>query len=74
MTSTTRSFPPVRELALFLSLCFFWGTTWIGIKYSLMSLPPVVHWRYDWTPEPGTPEATLYSDFLRPRDWLGQHP
>jgi coproporphyrinogen III oxidase len=35
----------------------------------LMSLPPVVKWRYDWHPAPGTPEARLYSDFLRPRDW-----
>jgi coproporphyrinogen III oxidase len=35
----------------------------------LMSLPPIVKWRYDWKPEPGTPEARLYSDFLRPRDW-----
>ncbi len=37
----------------------------------LMSLPPIVKWRYDWRPEPGTPEARLYSDFLRPRDWAG---
>ena len=37
----------------------------------LMSMPPVVTWRYDWTPEAGTPEARLYSDFLRPRDWAG---
>jgi coproporphyrinogen III oxidase len=36
----------------------------------LMSLPPVVKWRYDWTPEPGTAEARLYTDFLPPRDWL----
>jgi coproporphyrinogen III oxidase len=36
----------------------------------LMSLPPVVKWRYDWKPEPGTPEARLYADFLRPRDWI----
>ena len=36
----------------------------------LMSMPPLVRWRYDWQPEPGTPEAKLYSDFLRPRDWL----
>jgi coproporphyrinogen III oxidase len=36
----------------------------------LMSMPPVVKWRYDWHPEPGTPEARLYSDFLPPRDWL----
>jgi coproporphyrinogen III oxidase len=37
----------------------------------LMSMPPVVTWRYDWQPEPGSPEARLYSDFLRPRDWAG---
>ncbi len=37
----------------------------------LMSMPPVVTWRYDWAPEPGTPEARLYGDFLRPRDWAG---
>jgi coproporphyrinogen III oxidase len=36
----------------------------------LMSLPPLVKWRYNWRPEPGSPEATLYSDFLRPREWL----
>jgi coproporphyrinogen III oxidase len=38
----------------------------------LMSLPPQVSWRYDWRPEPGTPEAELYEVFLRPRDWLAQ--
>ena len=36
----------------------------------LMSLPPVVHWRYDWRPEPGSPEALLYERFLKPRDWI----
>ena len=36
----------------------------------LMSLPPIVKWRYDWQPEPGSAEAKLYSDFLPPRDWL----
>ena len=36
----------------------------------LMSLPPTVKWRYDWQPEPGSPEAELYSDFLRPREWV----
>ncbi|MFZ9678670.1 MAG: oxygen-dependent coproporphyrinogen oxidase [Quisquiliibacterium sp.] len=35
----------------------------------LMSLPPVVRWRYDWHPEPGSPEERLYRDFLKPRDW-----
>jgi coproporphyrinogen III oxidase len=36
----------------------------------LMSLPPVVKWRYDWQPEAGTPEAQLYTDFLIGKDWL----
>ena len=36
----------------------------------LMSLPPIVKWRYDWQPEAGTPEARLYSDFLKPREWV----
>ncbi|WP_430421137.1 oxygen-dependent coproporphyrinogen oxidase [Methylibium petroleiphilum] len=36
----------------------------------LMSMPPAAAWRYDWQPEAGTPEARLYSDFLRPRDWV----
>jgi len=35
----------------------------------LMSLPPIVNWRYDWRPAPGTPEARLYEVFLKPRDW-----
>ncbi|HJW01775.1 MAG TPA: oxygen-dependent coproporphyrinogen oxidase [Azospira sp.] len=36
----------------------------------LMSLPPIVKWRYDWQPEAGSPEAALYTDFLPPRDWV----
>jgi coproporphyrinogen III oxidase len=36
----------------------------------LMSLPPQVAWRYDWQPEPGTPEAKLYSDYIVPREWV----
>jgi coproporphyrinogen III oxidase len=35
----------------------------------LMSLPPVVKWRYDWKPEAGSAEEKLYTDFLKPRDW-----
>ena len=27
-------------------------------------------WRYNWQPEPGSPEAKLYVDFLKPKDWL----
>ncbi|QOC22298.1 oxygen-dependent coproporphyrinogen oxidase [Wenzhouxiangella sp. AB-CW3] len=35
----------------------------------LMSLPAVAHWRYDWQPQPGSPEAKL-AEYLKPRDWL----
>jgi coproporphyrinogen III oxidase len=38
----------------------------------LMSMPPLAAWRYDWKPEPGSDEARLYSDFLRPRDWAAE--
>jgi len=36
----------------------------------LMSLPPVVNWRYNWKPEAGTAEAELYDIYLKPADWL----
>ncbi|MCL1059540.1 oxygen-dependent coproporphyrinogen oxidase [Shewanella gelidimarina] len=36
----------------------------------LMSMPPLVRWEYAYTPEAGSPEAELYSDFLKPREWL----
>jgi coproporphyrinogen III oxidase len=36
----------------------------------LMSLPPLVSWRYDWQPQAGSPEAELYDLFLKPRDWI----
>jgi len=35
----------------------------------LMSLPPVVRWRYDWQPAPGSPEAKLHAVLMPPRDW-----
>ena len=38
----------------------------------LMSLPPLVKWSYNWSPEPGSPEADLYENYLKPRDWLGE--
>ena len=40
----------------------------------LMSMPPLVKWRYNWSPEAGTPEARLYTDFLRPRAWADENP
>lgn len=36
----------------------------------LMSLPPQVRWGYDWKPEAGSVEEKLYTDFLKPKDWL----
>ncbi len=38
----------------------------------LMSLPPLVRWEYDWKPQRGSQEELLYTDYLRPRDWLGE--
>ena len=38
----------------------------------LMSLPPVVNWRYNYTPDPGSPEAELTDYYLTARDWLGE--
>jgi len=35
-----------------------------------MSMPPRVRWEYDWQPEPGSPEAQLYQQYLIERDWL----
>jgi coproporphyrinogen III oxidase len=42
------------------------------IESILMSLPPVVRWRYDYRPEPGTREAELYEVYLKPRDWAAE--
>jgi coproporphyrinogen III oxidase len=36
----------------------------------LMSMPPIVKWRYDWKPENGSAEAKLYTDFLIDKDWV----
>jgi coproporphyrinogen III oxidase len=35
----------------------------------LMSMPPIVKWRYDWHPVPGSAEADLYDNYLKARDW-----
>lgn len=40
----------------------------------LLSMPPIVKWRYDWHPEPGSQEAKLYTDFITGRDWLKLQP
>ena len=36
----------------------------------LMSLPPIVKWRYNWTPQTGSPESKLYTDFLIGKNWI----
>ena len=36
----------------------------------LLSMPPLASWAYRRQPEPGTPEAALYSDFIVRREWL----
>jgi len=36
----------------------------------LMSLPPIVKWRYDWHPQPGSAEERLYKEFLVAKDWV----
>ena len=36
----------------------------------LMSLPPIVKWRYNWTPQAGSPESKLYTDFLIGKNWI----
>ena len=36
----------------------------------LMSMPPLARWHYNWSPEPGSPEAVLYESYLKPQNWL----
>ncbi|HAK52480.1 MAG TPA: oxygen-dependent coproporphyrinogen oxidase [Gammaproteobacteria bacterium] len=40
------------------------------IESVLASMPPRATWKYDWSPEPETPESLLYEDYLQPRDWI----
>ena len=36
----------------------------------LMSMPPLVKWRYNWQPEAGSAEAELYETYLLRREWV----
>lgn len=38
----------------------------------LMSLPANVSWKYNWQPEPGSPEEKLTDYFIQPRDWASK--
>ncbi len=40
------------------------------IESVLASMPPRAEWKYNWQPEPGSPEAELYEKFLIRRDWI----
>jgi coproporphyrinogen III oxidase len=40
------------------------------IESVLASMPPRAIWKYNWQPEPGSPESDLYENYLKPRDWL----
>lgn len=41
------------------------------IESVLASMPPRAIWKYNWAPDPGTPEAKLYEEYLPVRDWIG---
>jgi coproporphyrinogen III oxidase len=36
----------------------------------LLSMPPLVAWQYQRTPEPGSPEMALMTDFLVRKEWV----
>ena len=42
------------------------------IESVLASMPPRAIWKYNWKPMPGSPEAVLYDDYLKPRNWLSE--
>jgi coproporphyrinogen III oxidase len=36
----------------------------------LMSMPPNVTWKYDWSPAPGSEEQKLYTNYLVEKNWI----
>lgn len=42
------------------------------IESVLASMPPRAIWKYNWSPAPGSAEADLYDNYLKPRDWLAE--
>lgn len=39
----------------------------------LVSLPPEVHWQYNWQPEKNSDEAKLYTEYLPAQDWMAHN-
>ena len=71
MTNLRRACPPPEESSLDDRRGTLFGLqSGGGTESILMPLPPAVTWRYGWEPTPGSPEAKLYTDFLKPRDWV----
>ncbi len=44
------------------------------VESIFVSLPPEVHWCYNWQPKIDSPEARLCEEFLRPKDWVTPSP
>ena len=40
------------------------------IESILVSMPPLVHFDYNWQPEANSEEDKLYQHYLKPQDWV----
>ena len=40
------------------------------VESILMSMPPLVKWSYDWSPDSGSEEEKLYKEFLVRKNWI----
>ena len=42
------------------------------VESILMSLPPLVRWQYNYTPQTGSAESELTDYYLQSRDWISE--
>ena len=63
----------VLVLAKSLNMDGYWQIVTVTMLVGYLLAPQAI-WKYNWSPEPGSPEAELYDDYLRPRDWLAELP